>query len=147
MTCIRKSALIPYSAQKMYGLVADIDNYQHFLPWCGGSKVLSQEANEVRGQVDIHHLGLNKSFVTLNRMHEFELIEITLVEGPFKKLCGSWHFDALDENACKISLDLEFEFTSKMMSMAFGPVFSQIANTMVDAFCQRAIKVYSETKK
>ena len=143
MTCIKKTALIPYSAAKMYELVADVDDYQHFLPWCGASKVLSKTEDEVKGQVEIQHMGMNKTFTTLNRMHKNKMIEMRLVDGPFKNLHGFWHFDALDENGCKISLDLEFEFSNKIMSMAFGPVFSQIANSMVDAFCKRAIEIYA----
>jgi len=142
VTSISKTALIPYSAEKMYDLVADVDNYQHFLPWCSGSKTLSRTDDEVQGQVDIEHMGLNKTFSTLNRMHKNKMIEMKLLKGPFKHLQGFWRFDALDENGCKISLDLEFEFSNKVMSLAFGPIFSQIANSMVDAFCKRAIKVY-----
>lgn len=142
MTCISKTALIPYSAAKMYDLVADVDNYQYFLPWCSGSKVLSEAQDEVTGQVDIQHMGLNKTFTTLNRMQKDKMIEMRLIDGPFKQLHGFWRFDALEENGCKISLDLEFEFSNKVMSMAFGPIFSQIANNMVDAFCKRANEVY-----
>jgi ribosome-associated toxin RatA of RatAB toxin-antitoxin module len=142
VTSISKTALIPYSAAKMYDLVADVDNYEQFLPWCGASKTLSKTADEVTGQVEIQHMGLNKTFTTLNRMQKNKMIEMRLIDGPFKQLHGFWRFDALDENGCKISLDLEFEFSSKMMSMAFGPIFSQIANSMVDAFCKRAVAVY-----
>jgi ribosome-associated toxin RatA of RatAB toxin-antitoxin module len=142
VTCINKSALIPYSAEKMYELVADVDSYEQFLPWCGRSTVLSQTDDEVKGQIEIQHTGMNKTFTTLNRMQKNKMIEMRLVDGPFKHLQGFWRFDALDENGCKISLDLEFEFSNKLISMAFGPVFSQIANSMVDAFCKRAIEVY-----
>lgn len=142
MTCINKSALIPYSAEKMYQLVADVDNYEQFLPWCGRSTVLSQTDDEVKGQIEIQHTGMNKTFTTLNRMQKNKMIEMRLLEGPFKHLQGFWRFDALDENGCKISLDLEFEFSNKLVSMAFGPVFSQIANSMVDAFCKRANEIY-----
>lgn len=142
MTCINKTALIPYSAEKMYKLVADVDSYQHFLPWCGGSKILSQTDDEVQGQVRIQHLGMDKTFTTLNRLQKNKMIEMRLIDGPFKQLQGFWRFDALEENGCKISLDLEFEFSNKIMSMAFGPIFSQIANSMVDAFCKRAIAIY-----
>jgi len=144
VTCINKTALIPYSAAKMYDLVADVDSYQHFLPWCGGSKILSQTDDEVQGQVRIQHMGMDKTFTTLNRMQKNKMIEMKLIDGPFKQLQGFWRFDSLDENACKISLDLEFEFSNKIMSLAFGPIFSQIANSMVDAFCKRAIAVYGQ---
>lgn len=142
MTCINKSALIPYSAEKMYELVADVDNYDQFLPWCGRSTILSQTDDEVKGQIEVKHTGMNKTFTTLNRMQKNKMIEMRLLEGPFKHLQGFWRFDALDENGCKISLDLEFEFSNKLVSMAFGPIFSQIANSMVDAFCNRAHDIY-----
>ncbi len=144
MTGINKTALIPYSAAKMYDLVADVDSYQHFLPWCGGSKILSQTDDEVQAQVRIQHMGMDKTFTTLNRMQKNKMIEMRLIDGPFKQLQGFWRFDSLDENACKISLDLEFEFSNKIMSLALGPIFSQIANSMVDAFCKRAIAVYGQ---
>ncbi len=144
MTCINKTALIPYSAAKMYDLVADVDSYEHFLPWCGGSKILSQTDDEVQGQVRIQHMGMDKTFTTLNRMQKNKMIEMRLIDGPFKQLQGFWRFDFLDDNACKISLDLEFQFSNKIMSLAFGPIFSQIANSMVDAFCKRAIAVYGQ---
>lgn len=142
MTCINKSALIPYSAEQMFELVADVESYEEFLPWCGSSKVLSSNDDKVTGQIEVRHTGLNKTFTTLNRMQKNKMIEMRLLEGPFKHLQGFWRFDALAENGCKISLDLEFEFSNKLVSMAFGPVFSQIANTMVDAFCKRASEVY-----
>lgn len=144
MTCINKTALIPYSAAKMYDLVADVDSYEHFLPWCGGSKILSQTDDEVQGLVRIQHMGMDKTFTTLNRMQKNKMIEMRLIDGPFKQLQGFWRFDFLDDNACKISLDLEFQFSNKIMSLAFGPIFSQIANSMVDAFCKRAIAVYGQ---
>ncbi len=103
MTSISKTALIPYSAEKMYDLVADVDSYEQFLPWCGASEILDKTDDEVTGRVEIQHLGLNKTFTTLNRMQKNKLIEMRLLDGPFKQLHGFWRFDALDENGCKIS--------------------------------------------
>ena len=144
MTCISKSALVPHTAQQMFELVCDVENYEQFLPWCSGSRVLSQNQDEIRGQIDISHSGLNKSFTTVNRVQVNKMIEMRLVEGPFKHLQGFWRFDAIEDLGCKISLDLEFEFSSKMMNLAFGPVFSQIANSMVDAFIQRAEQIHGK---
>lgn len=143
MTTISKSALIPYSTEKMYNLVADVDSYEQFLPWCNHSQVLTLTEDEVTGRIEVKHSGLHKTFTTLNRLQKNKMIEMRLIEGPFKSLQGYWQFKALDENACKISLDLEFEFSNKLVGMAFGPVFSQIANTMVDSFCKRAVDVYA----
>lgn len=126
----------------MYDLVADVDSYEQFLPWCSRSRKLKETEDEITGQIEIKHSGLNKTFTTLNRMQKNKIIEMRLLEGPFKSLQGYWQFKTLDDNACKISLDLEFEFSSKLVGMAFGPVFSQMANTMVDSFCKRAADVY-----
>lgn len=67
---------------------------------------------------------------------------MALVDGPFQRLSGRWVFKPLSEEACKVELDLEFEFSSKMMAVMLGPVFNEAANTMVAAFCNRADEVY-----
>ncbi|MEE9310320.1 MAG: type II toxin-antitoxin system RatA family toxin [Cocleimonas sp.] len=142
MPHVNKSALVPFSAEQMYALVADIDGYQDFLPWCGHSEVLSDEDNIVVGTVKIAKGGVNKSFTTKNHQLENKQIEVTLVDGPFKKLEGFWRFDALKEDACKVSLELEYEFSSKLLGMVVGPVFNQVANTMVDSFVKQARVIY-----
>jgi ribosome-associated toxin RatA of RatAB toxin-antitoxin module len=67
---------------------------------------------------------------------------LRLVDGPFRRLEGMWQFKPLTENACKIDFRLSYEFSSKMFEKVIGPVFSQIANTFVDAFVRRADTVY-----
>lgn len=142
MTTISKSALVNYSAAQMYKLVDDITAYSEFLPWCGGSQELSRSQDEVRASVAIAYRGLNKSFTTRNLMQTNKMIEMTLIDGPFKHLHGFWRFDSLGDDACKVRLDLEYEFSSKLVGLALGPVFGKIANTLVDSFCQRADVVY-----
>jgi ribosome-associated toxin RatA of RatAB toxin-antitoxin module len=65
-----------------------------------------------------------------------------LVDGPFQRLAGCWAFKALNEEACKVELDLEFEFSGQLMAVMLGPIFNEAANTMVAAFCKRADEVY-----
>jgi ribosome-associated toxin RatA of RatAB toxin-antitoxin module len=144
VTTINKSALVAYSAAQMYALVNDIESYADFLPWCSGSSILSQNEDEIRGTVEISHGSLNKAFTTRNRLQRDKMIEMRLEEGPFKRLEGFWRFDVLGEQACKVSLDLEFEFKNRLVGMAMGPIFSQIANTLVDAFSKRAVDVYGK---
>ena len=69
-------------------------------------------------------------------------MELELQEGPFKKLRGDWKFLPLRENACKVELDLDFEFSGAFIDKAFGSVFQHAANTLVDSFCKRADEVY-----
>ena len=144
MTIINKSALVPYSNAEMFALVDDVERYPEFLPWCRVTEVMSRDADEVRASIGIAHGALNKTFSTCNRLQRDKMIEMRLIEGPFKHLQGFWRFDALGEQACKVSLDLEFEFASKLIGLAIGPVFSQIANSLVDAFCKRATEVYGK---
>lgn len=122
----------------------DIESYHAFLPWCSSSRVQSRTEEEVRGVLELTHSGIHKSFTTLNRLQKDKMIEIRLVEGPFRQLEGFWRFEPLAENACKVRLDMDFEFTNKLVALAFGPVFNHVTNTLVDAFCQRAVAVYGK---
>ena len=144
MASINRTALVPYSPEQMYVLVDDIDRYHEFLPWCGDSKVLFRDEDEARASIVVAKGGFNKSFTTCNRLQNNKMIEMRLLEGPFKHLEGFWRFDSLGEDACKVSLDLEFEFSNKIVGMTFGPVFAQVANTLVDAFMKRAVEVYGK---
>jgi len=142
MTTISKSALVLYSPEQMFRLVDDIESYAEFLPWCGKATEISRDEKNVEASIFISYSGVNKEFTTQNKNTAFEKIEMRLVNGPFKNLDGVWLFEPLGENACKVSLNLEFEFSSKIISVTLGPVFSLIANSLVDAFIKRADTVY-----
>jgi ribosome-associated toxin RatA of RatAB toxin-antitoxin module len=126
----------------MYGLVVDIESYPRFLPWCEGSRILSRDDDEVRASIDFAVGNMTKSFTTRNRHQVNKMVEMHLVDGPFSRLDGCWRFDPLGDEGCKISLFLEYDFSSRMLSVVVGSVFSHIANTLVDAFQQRAVEVY-----
>jgi ribosome-associated toxin RatA of RatAB toxin-antitoxin module len=139
---INRSALVPYSAKEMFALVSDIEAYPQFLPWCTEARVLSHEHDEVRASIGFAVSGLSRSFSTRNYHQVNKMIEMQLVEGPFSSLHGCWQFDTLGDTGCKISLFLEYDFSSRMLGMVVGPVFNQIANTLVDSFRQRAAEIY-----
>ncbi len=141
---VSRMALMPYSAGEMYDLVDNIEAYPEFLPWCKSATVLSRSDDEVRANLALSRGGINKSFTTCNRLQRNKIIEMRLVEGPFNHLEGFWRFDNLGEQACKVSLDLEFEFSSRLLGLTVGPVFNQIASTLVDSFCERAVEVYGK---
>ncbi len=146
MTTISRSALVSHSAEAMYDLVCDVARYQDFLPWCRASHVISADSEQMKATIVIAKGGLERSFTTLNRLQPGKMMEMRLVEGPFRHLEGFWRFTPLREDASKVSLDLDFEFSNRLMNMAFGKVFTQIANTMVDAFVQRAGEVYARPR-
>lgn len=142
MTAIKKSAIVSYSAAQMFDLVDDVAAYPEFLPWCSRSVVLSRSDDEVRASLELSKGMLKKSFTTCNRIQKNKMIEIRLEEGPFHHLEGFWRFEALGDEACKVSYDMEFELSGRLLSMTMGPMFSQVAESLVDSFCQRAKSIY-----
>ena len=142
MRKIQKSAIVPYTVAQMFALVDDIASYADFLPWCSKSEVKVRTIDIVEAELTISYSSLNKTFTTRNINTPDTSIEMQLIEGPFKHLNGHWGFEMLGNEGCKVSLNLSFEFSSKILDMTIGPVFSQIANSLVDAFTERAIKVY-----
>jgi len=139
---IRRSAVVPYSASEMYALVADIEAYPQFLPWCGGARILGRGEDVVEAAITIAYHGVHKTFSTRNLLQKDKMMEMRLLDGPFRHLHGYWRFTALDAQGCKVELDLEFEVASRLVAAVLNPVFSNIANQMVDAFHRRAVQLY-----
>jgi ribosome-associated toxin RatA of RatAB toxin-antitoxin module len=144
MALVEKSVLIEYSAAQMYALVEDVAAYPEFLPWCGGTEILKKEAGITRAAILIDYRGIKQRFSTENRASPPQLIEMSLVDGPFRQLDGSWRFKALGNDACKIEFRLHYEFSSKLLEKLVGPVFHLIASTFVDAFVKRAQQLYGK---
>ena len=144
MNKVDRSALLPYTTTEMFELVSDITAYPQFLPWCSGAQILTQEDEELTARIGFSVSGVNKSFTTRNRLRPGKEIAMQLVDGPFSELHGRWRFDPLGDVGSKISLFLEYDFSSKMVALAVGPVFNKIANTLVDAFQKRAVEVYGK---
>ncbi len=143
MPSIQRSALVSFSAQSMFDLVNDVSAYPQFLPGCADSKVLSSTEGEMKASLLVSKAGIKQWFTTHNVLTPGQRIEMRLVDGPFSALSGGWTFSALAENACKIELNLNFEFSNKLAEMAFGKVFSQLTASMVNAFTERAKQVYA----
>ncbi|CAK1789225.1 SRPBCC family protein [Vibrio crassostreae] len=142
MPKVTRSALVSFSADQMFSLVNDVARYHEFLPGCSGSRVIESSGSTMVASVDVSKAGISKTFTTSNRLADGAEILMELVDGPFKKLQGGWYFTPLDEQACKVELKLEFEFSSRMIEMAFGKIFNELTSNMVSAFTQRAKQVY-----
>lgn len=142
MTVINRSAIVPHTPEEMYRLVNAIEEYPEFIPWCQATEVHSRDEDEIRATMHFEGGGFRKSFTTCNRLQENKMIEMRLINGPFKHLEGFWRFEAADPDSCVVRLDLEFELANKIMGFAFGSVFNQVANSLVDAFTKRADQVY-----
>lgn len=144
MTVIQRSSIVSHTAQEMYQLVNAIEEYPEFIPWCHSTEVHSRDEDEIRATLYFEGGGFKKSFTTCNRLQSNKMVEIRLINGPFKHLEGFWRFEDQGDRQCFIRLDLEFELANKIMGMAFGAVFNQVANALVDAFSKRADEKYGK---
>ena len=142
MPKITRSALVSHTPEQMFELVNDFACYPDFLPWCGAARVIDSSETVIVGELSIQKGSIRQTFTTKNTLTPPERIDLSLVNGPFKSLSGHWRFESVGEDCCRVSLDLEFEFAGKLIAMAIGAVFSQIAGSLVDAFCDRADQLY-----
>lgn len=141
MKKITRTALLPYSSLEIFNIVNDVNNYSEFLPWCSNSEVLESDDNSLTARVEISKAGIKQSFTTKNTLVNGRSIQLDLVDGPFSHLKGTWEFTELEQNACKISLDLEYEVSNAIFNFALSALFEQIASTLVDSFCIRAKEI------
>ena len=154
MSSIVRSALVGYSAKQMYDLVADIESYPRFLPWCRSARVVERrdgvtvkDGVNVKDGVTVAVLsvglkGINQSFTTENANTPGESIRMRLVEGPFTSFRAAWKFQALEERAAKIEFSMNYKLSGGLVAKVLAPLFDHIADTMVDAFSRRAQSVY-----
>lgn len=142
MAQVSRSALLMYSAQEMYQLVNDVHAYPEFLPGCSETQVIIDQPSLMKASIKVSKAAIGQTFVTENTLVEGQSITMNLIEGPFKHLSGGWTFIALDEQACKVNLELEFEFSSSIIELAFGRVFHELVGSMVKSFSDRAKTVY-----
>ncbi len=142
MAEVSRSALLMYSAEEMYQLVNDVTAYPEFLPGCVDAQVLQHVEDSMSASVTVSKAGIKQIFTTENSLLNGRAIKMSLVDGPFKHLSGGWQFLPLDEQACKVSLDLKFEFSSKLVEVAFGRIFNELVGSMVKSFSERAKVVY-----
>ena len=142
MAQVEKSVLIEHSAQEMFDLVDQVENYSQFLPWCSGTDVKFRDPESTVATVHIDYHSVKSHFTTDNSKVEPVHMIIRLVDGPFRRLEGAWRFKALGEHACKIEFSLTYEFSNRLIEKIIGPVFNHIAGTFVDAFVRRADQIY-----
>ena len=128
----------------MFVLVDDVQAYPDFLPWCNDAEVHSRSDDVVEATLELHKGSVSKHFTTRNHRVPFETIDIELVGGPFRHLSGGWQFESLGDKGCKVSLDLDFEFSSLIVDMMFGAFFEETCSSLVDAFTRRAAEVFGK---
>jgi len=142
MVTIERSALVQYSAEQMFALVNDIEQYPEFMQGCINAEVLDRTETQLTGRLTLGKAGLKYSFSTQNQLEPPNAMYMTLLDGPFRHFDATWRFTPLSEHACKVSLDMKFDLAGGMLGAAMGKLFQHSANNLVDALVERARKVY-----
>jgi ribosome-associated toxin RatA of RatAB toxin-antitoxin module len=142
MPLVERSALVTYTPAQMFALVNDVGRYPEFLPWCTAARTEEVPPAQRLATVKVARGVLQAEFTTRNTLQPDAQIHMQLVHGPFRDLKGLWRFDALGEKGCKVQFRVEFEFKNRLTATAFNAIFESLCATIVDAFAQRAKKIY-----
>jgi ribosome-associated toxin RatA of RatAB toxin-antitoxin module len=144
LTSIRKSVLVAHSTAQIYDLIERVEDYPQFLPWCNYCSVHERSQKGMQATLGIGLGGINQRFTTINHHYPTEKITLKLKDGPFKSLSGQWLLVALAQDACKVSLELDYQFANGIIERLVAPVFDPIAASLIDAFVTRADQVYGQ---
>jgi ribosome-associated toxin RatA of RatAB toxin-antitoxin module len=139
---VRRSALLPYAAEQVYGLVADVERYPEFLPWCTDARILAGGDREVTVRLGLASGLARASFTTRNRLEPASVITMSLVDGPFDELEGRWDFTPVGGTGTRADLQVRFSTRGVIGALALGRAFEGICNQLVDVFARRARQVF-----
>lgn len=141
MPKINKTSLVQHSAESMYELVKNIEDYPQFLPWCEDSSYLTLDDGSIIATVNVVFKGIPFAFTTINFNDPSSKITMKLSKGPFKTMNGYWEFIKIDKNSCKINFFLEYSFSNFIIEKTTGYVFSEISQSLMDSFIKQADKI------
>lgn len=142
MIHIERSALVNWSARQMFDLVNDIEQYPQFMQGCQAAREIERSEHELLGELTLGMAGMKYSFVTRNALCPPEEMRMELVEGPFRHFSAAWHFKPLTDTACKVSLNMTFDFAGGILGSALEKLFNKSANSLVAALVAQAGRVY-----
>ena len=142
MQVVERSALVTYTPAQMFALVNDVARYPDFLPWCIAVKVEEVSATERIAALKIARGVLQTEFTTRNTLLADAEIHMQLMHGPFRDLTGLWRFQAIGARGSRVEFRVQFEFKNRLTAAAFDTVFETLCGSIVDAFAQRAQRVY-----
>jgi coenzyme Q-binding protein COQ10 len=137
---------LPYTPEQMFDLVADVEKYPQFLPWCVATRINSRQGDTITADMAVGYKMFREKFTSIARLDRAAMrIDIEYREGPFRYLNNHWVFER-DPKGCAIDFYIDFEFRSQLLEKAITAVFNRAVTLMVEAFEKRARVIY-ETKK
>ncbi len=143
MRCFEETRDIAVSAGRMFDVVMDIEAYPDFLPWVAGARVLTQHEGELTAELTADLGGKQYKFRTIDRFVHGKIVEIRLLEGPFRFLESLWTFESMSDDCCRVHFSIEFEFKNMMLDLVASPLFASACKSMVHAFEKRALAIWS----
>lgn len=138
MVNIERSALLQRSAGYMFDMINDIEAYPQYMRGCEKAEVLERGETIMVATLHVRKAGLMQAFTTRNEMSRPDSIQLSLVDGPFSEFSGCWSLLPLAEEACKVSLTLNFTVQSRFASKALEALFRSVADELVEAVSKRA---------
>jgi coenzyme Q-binding protein COQ10 len=146
MTSHTESRIVPYSADLMFGIAADVERYPQFVPWCVALRILQRETVGPREillcETIVGFRGLREKYTSrataIAREHRIDVVQ---VDGMFRTLDTHWRFTPQDENSCRVDFSIDFEFRSRMLGAVAGAAFGLVVTQMTKAFEERARKL------
>ena len=134
--------VLPYTPEQLYALVADVERYPEFLPWCVGARVRERSADLIVADLVIGFRMFRERFTSRVRLSPPRRIDVAYTEGPFRYLDNHWTFDPVPDG-CRIEFFVDFEFKSKILQKIIEVLFSEAVRRMVAAFEHRAQQLYN----
>jgi coenzyme Q-binding protein COQ10 len=145
MPGIRETRILPYSAEQMFDLVADVARYPEFLPWVIATRVKSDSGTEMVADMLVGFKALREKFTSKVIKARPDRLEVIYLDGPMRDLDNVWHFRALPQGGCELDFCVDFSFKNKMFEMLAGQYFDRAFRKMVAAFETRADELYGSS--
>ena len=145
MPGVRETRCLPYSAEQMFDLVADVARYPEFLPWVVATRVRSDDGEEMLADMLVGFKALREKFTSRVLKQRPGRLEVIYIDGPMRDLDNLWHFRALPDGGCEIDFCVDFTFKNKMFEMLAGQYFDRAFRKLVTAFEARADELYGSS--
>jgi coenzyme Q-binding protein COQ10 len=136
--------VLPYSPEQLFDLVADVERYPEFLPWCIGARVRRREGDLVVADLLIGFKMFRERFTSRVALDRPQRIDVSYEEGPFRYLNNHWIFEPMPDGSCRIDFFVDFEFRSAILQKIIGVLFNEAVRRRVSAFETRARQLYGE---
>lgn len=137
-----ESRVLPYSAEQMFALVADIAHYPDFLPWVVALRIRSDSEHEAVADMIVGFKGLRESFSCRVHKDRPNSVTVSYIDGPMRHLTNEWHFVPLEEGGCRVDFMVDFSFRNRMFEALAGQMFDKALRKMIAAFETRADDLY-----